>query len=704
MDIPNWTEEQRSIISAPINTRIFLDGFAGTGKTTVAVERLRVLATSGIPANSILILVPQRTLAKPFFTAIRDNSFPDGGIPEVVTLGGLSQRLTGLFWPLIASQSGFAHPNRPPAFLTLESAQYYLARIVKPLIEEGYFESISIDQNRLLSQILDNLNKAAAVGFPYTEIADRLSQAWIGEKSQARVYLDAQECANRFRRFCLDHNLLDFSLQLEIFRDRLWPSFLCREFLNSRFHHLIFENVEEDIPIAHDIVREWLPRLDSALLIYDTHGGFRSFLGADPDSGLKLREYCDQSVTFSHSWITTPVMKSFRNNLENQILHHKPLSTMPEIRQAVQFSAYKFSPQMIEGIGHKILELVQNQAVAPGNITVLAPYLSDSLRFSLINRLEQLGIPCHSHRPSRSLRDEPATQCLLTLSRLAHPGWALPVSRLDLRTTLMQTIAGLDLVRADLLSQIVYRKQKQTELSSFDQIRPEMQDRITYSVGERFEKLLAWLKNYHSTDPDELDIFLSRLFGEVLSQPGFGFHNNFNSASVAARLIESIQKFRWATADVALEDQKPLGLEYIQMVQEGVVAAQYIQTWFDQPLDSVFIAPAYTFLMSNRTVSYQFWLDIGSQGWWERLYQPLTHPFVLSRHWSPGQIWTDVHEYDTNQHLLARLTSGLIQRCSKGIFLCFLGVNEQGREQRGMLLTALQNIQRRLSSDEVPIV
>ena len=166
-------------------------------------------------------------------------------------------------------------------------------------------------------------------------------------------------------------------------------------------------------------------------------------------------------------------------------------------------------------------------------------------------------------------------------------------------------------------------------------------------------------------------------------------------------LIESIQKFRLATTGVTLGEPKPLGLEYIQMVQAGVVAAQYIQTWFDQPEDSVFIAPAYTFLMSNRPVSYQFWLDIGSQGWWERRYQPLTHPFILRRHWIPGQVWTDAHEFETNQRLLTRLVSGLILRCRQGIFLCFLGVNEQGREQRGLLLTALQNIQRRLPPEEV---
>ena len=85
------------------------------------------------------------------------------------------------------------------------------------------------------------------------------------------------------------------------------------------------------------------------------------------------------------------------------------------------------------------------------------------------------------------------------------------------------------------------------------------------------------------------------------------------------------------------------------MVQDGVIAAQYLLPWQEQSLDAVFIAPAYTFLMANRPVDYQFWLDIGSMGWWERLYQPLTHPVVLNRHWPEGRQWTDADEYAANQ-------------------------------------------------------
>ena len=115
-----------------------------------------------------------------------------------------------------------------------------MAYLVRPMLDEGYFQSITIDRYRLYSQILDNLNKSALVGFPFTEIESRLDSAFVGDQVQRRVYHDAQEGATRFRNYCLKHNLLDFSLQLDVFCNHLWPNPKVREYLlrNLSPYHL----------------------------------------------------------------------------------------------------------------------------------------------------------------------------------------------------------------------------------------------------------------------------------------------------------------------------------------------------------------------------------------------------------------------------------------------------------------------------------
>jgi hypothetical protein len=120
-----------------------------------------------------------------------------------------------------------------------------------------------------------------------------------------------------------------------------------------------------------------------------------------------------------------------------------------------------------------------------------------------------------------------------------------------------------------------------------------------------------------------------------------------------------------------------------------LIASQYISSWETQTADAVLLAPAYTFLMSNRPVDVQFWLNVSSGGWYERLYQPLTHPYVLSRHWEPGRIWTDKEEVETSQDTMNRLLTGLLRRCRQKVYLGLSDLDEHGFDQKGALLKAI---------------
>ena len=697
------TAEQKTFMNLPVDSRIFLRGIASTGKTTVGGFWLQKLLKSGIPAREILIFVPQRALATPYLEKLREDEVIHHSLINVLTLGGLARRMVDLYWPMISPQTGVDNPNLPPHFLTLETAQYYMAHIVRPLIEnQGFFESLTLNRNRIYSQILDNLNKAAIVGFPIEEISVRLKSAWVGDIDQLRIYDDVKHCAQAFRDFCLENNLLDFSLQVELFTKHLWTSPICRAYLKRSFRHLIVDNIEEDTPVSHDILRAWIPEFDSALVIFDEGAGFRYFLGADVRTAQSLQSLFNTRVQFTQNLVNKPEISDLKTGVMNGIAQltgerstrKNPSFATIEAALKIPEEKLKYFPEMVQWVAEKISDLIE-MGTPPSQIAVLAPFMPDVLRFSLSNRLDELGIPHQAHRPSRALRDEPTTQTLLTLSKIAFPDWELPPQRINLAFALMQTIRGLDLVRSQLLTHYIY-KINATDfiLQPFESVPAEARDRITYRVGARYDHLRSWLESTLQDSSITLDFFLSRLFGEILSQPGFTFHQDLNSGNNIARLIESIQKFRWAMKHHESKETFSLGKEYVQMVQDGVIGAQYEKPQQDDEEHAVFLAPAYTFLIRNQSVDVQFWLDVGSPSWYQRLDQPLTQPYVVSRNWGRGQTWTAEDELGAAHQTLERLTIGLLNRCRKKVFIAMSDLDVRGFENRGLLIRIINHLLR----------
>jgi hypothetical protein len=693
---------QQAISHAPPGGITFLRGPAGTGKTYTAVERLRYLLHEVmVPPAQILLMLPQRTLSAPYDAVLSDPAV--NGVIDGLTVGGIARRAVDLFWPLVAESFGFAQPDRRPTFLTLETAQYFMARVVGPEIDRnGYFDTITIERSRLYSQIIDNLNKAAVIpGFQYTDIADRLKSAWVGESDQLRMYDDVQTCASLFRAYCLQHNLLDFSLQIELFTDALWPLEPVKAWVFGQAQYVIADNLEEDTPVAHNILREILQQAQDGLLVFDEDAGYRRFLGADDDHALAtLTPLCDRVERFTQTFVTTPPLIHFAEEIALSL--GLPLASRTDADPATAFAYedYRYHPQMLDGVTERVTDLIEGQGVPPQEIVIIAPYMSDALRFSLMNRLEARQVPVRSHRPSRSLRQEPSAQAMLNLAAIAHPDWGLLPAPFDIAYTLMESIAEIDLVRAQLLARYAYHQDEQRpHLRPFDQLNPTVKDRVTFAFGQRYDRLQQWLESYRAGEPLSLDHFLSKLFGEVLSQPGLGFHQQAEDpdrdpATVAANLIESAAKFRWMLESSGTDDGSS-AQEYVEMVGRGVIADQYLASWRTQADDAVLVASAYTYLLSNRPVGYQFWLNVGGTGWSERLYQPLTNPYVLRLDWPTGQTWTDADEIQATRETLYRLVSGLVRRCRAQIFLGFSELGEQGYQQRGQLLQAIQAMLRR---------
>jgi len=689
------TPTQEEALSLPLKTSIFLEGPAGSGKSTAALAYLNK-ALNEFRGDQTLILVPQQSLGLPYRNFISSNRSNKSGLPSILTIGGVARRLTELYWPLFSRDAGFTNPIGQPQFLSTETAQYCMGKVVSPFLDRGFFRSVSIERNRLYGQLLDDLNKSAVVGIPLTEISGRLKNTTLITPELSIAYDQMQTCVQDFRHFCYQNNLLDYSLLIEFFVQHLWPNQIVQDYFFRTWKALIAENIEEDVPVAHDLLKQWIPRMEASLILFDLDAGYRQFLGADPVSAFSVGEVCRQKNHFQ-TLDQNVNIQDLRAELISCINHKKSHAESLNFPPSLDIRDYHFYPEMIQSISREIGSLITNEDISPDQIVIVLPYLSDALNFSLEANLAEMQVPVISSRPSRKYLTEPSVRAMLAYARLAHPQWELPVSSLVLRGALMITIPNLDIVRADLVVRSLFSdRHPEQGLRSFDELANRtMQERITFSVGEKLQAIREWIEAYKAQPPQPLDVFLSMLYGELLSQPSFSFNSDYQAAESIAKVILSMRSFRQFAQEFLKIDEIASGFEYLRAIEGGLLPAA-IQSRQEPKLSAVQISPAHTFLMDNRQVAIQYWLDIGAMGWWERLNQPLTNPYLLNRNFDPSQRWTEAHEFNANQDAMQRVVAGLLNRCTSRVIVSAVRTNEFGSESCGPLLHAFQILQKRI--------
>ena len=669
------------------NQTLFLEGPVGAGKGQILGERLRQLLEAGVPGYSVLVLLPDRAGRDQYQDLIAGFDLGPFGAVEVDTYYSLAGRLVRLFWPLVAAEAGFASPQRPPVFLTYETAQFLMGVLIEPLLAQGYFEGLVLRRQQILSQLLDNLNKAAVNDFPLTQVAERLKQAWTGEEVRLRFFDQAQQCIELFRGHCLQHGLLDLSLTVEVFHRHLAGKAQFWQYFAQRYRHLLADQVEEMVPVAQDLAQKLLPGVDSALLAGDRRGGFRVFMGVDPEGVPRLQQSCRQGVTLpeqgaddlrAFAW---QVGRALGLELGDAPAGH-PARAVAGLIQEGHRSA------MIDRVTAQITELVA-AGVPPGQIAVVAPHADGVLRFALAEAFDAAQIPFAMVRRYESLREEPVVRACLTLAQLAHPDWGQPPPVFDVAEALGVALAPLDPLRAALLADLGFDTSSGS-LRPIAEIEAVQAGRLGAAVLDRFEALRTWLAAYRAqAAPDPVDQFLRRLFGELLAHAELAP----DDAARYSKLIASATWFRQVGPALGLGG-KPLGQGYVEMVRSGVVAAQYL-TGLDaqSPAESIaLVAPVHTYLLSGHQARFQFWLDIGSRRWWEPPQQLLTNAHVLARSWPENQRWTLEADIAHRNLVLHRLVRGLALRCREGIYLCASELETSGQLQDSPLLEAVQAV------------
>ena len=679
------TDVQSAAISASGTS--FWRGPVGTGKTTALQQRLVQLLESGEPGYTIMVLVAEPEHRQDFESAVRASGVGPYANLTISTYNQLALDMTTLFWPLVAGQSGFAHPYQPPTLLTYDLAQLLMWRLVQEDLNAGAFADLRLRPQQIISQLLDTLNRAALNSLTLDEAIERQLVTWSGEKERLRHLENAGAIAHRFRDYCLQNSLLDLSMTIQVFHTQLVDNPAFHRYFSERYRHLLVDNIEEQTPAGQHFLESLIDLTQSTAIVYDEGGGYKRFMAADPAGATRFQTRCDFVFHFDQRFHTNPQLEQLANQIDNK-LQQTSMPTGEAGEAVLALAGGRYRREMVEEL-IPLLQAQLEQGVPASEIAIIAPYLDGALRYMLTQALGDAGLPYRLLRRRSSPREEPRVRAWLTWLSLAFPQWRISPSTYDVAEALSLSIFGLDPARSQLIAKNLY-DDNVPMLLPVESLDEKYHDRIGAEFLARVEELRLWLSEIDATLP--LDVFLHDLFAELLSSSRFQAQPDLAGAAVCNWLVQTATRLRTAARAMGLKTNQAIGETFIDGIYQGLVSAYPPDLGEPPDPDGITISTIYGYILAGKPVQVQVWLETAASGWWDIPRQPLSNAFVLSRHRDADASWTMAEDFAIRNQLLSRIIRGLTNRISKGIIIANSDLDRRGARQEGPLWRALQPV------------
>jgi len=236
---------------------------AGSGKTRTLVYRVAHLVEQGVAPSNILLLTFTRRAAEEMLS--RASALLDESCRQVT--GGTFHAVANLLLRRYGSCLGYA-----PNFTILDQGD---AEGIINLLKSSLGLAGAGKKFPNKRTIINVLSKAVNRSMPLGELLDR-------EFSHLVDFLDELLLiADHYRKFKLEHGLMDYDDLLVNWRRLLEPQYGLRETIAALFTHIMVDEYQDTNQIQAEIVRAMAHGHNNVMVVGDDSQSIYSFRGAD---------------------------------------------------------------------------------------------------------------------------------------------------------------------------------------------------------------------------------------------------------------------------------------------------------------------------------------------------------------------------------------------------------------------------------------
>lgn len=673
----------------------------GHGGSPVLPERLAETLVFAATGDNRIDLVERLTRA----------THGDYPLHSTTPLGFFETEVT-LFWSLLVQALDLK--AQFPLRLASENEQELATQLWRPELDRAIATVNSVNESRLVRQLLDVLYLAALSGTPIADIPTVLEQGLADPL--ADLYFSPEHIGvmlEQWQRWCLERGLLTYGIMVSLYEQYLLPHPVYRHQLRQRYRFVVADDVDEYPAIARSLFEVLLEQNINAVFSFNPDGAVRLGLGADPAYLRELAQRC-QVETLGEDAVAG-LGQTLGAGVVKLVFDPLALVTLPETVQTLQTTS---RAELLRRTANLIVEAVTTGQVQPRDVAVIGPGLDAIARYSLTTILMQHSIPVESLHDQRPLNSSPIVRALLTLLTLVYPHLGRLVERDAVAEMLvvlsypstgntLETVEGaevdrstppqprsalIDAVRAGLIADHCFAphpdRPRLLPITTFPRW-----DRLGYQAATAYTAIVNWIELQREQLEQRLIPNALTLLDRAIQQFFLGGGSlPSDQLSALRQLIETAQRY-WMIRDRVApgrgDGSNPLIVSrFIQLLRSGTVTANPYPVRLVGPAsNAVTLATVFQYRSSRRAHRWQFWLDAGSSRWLNGVDALFAAPLFLHE-WS-GRVWSAADTLTSNEQRLRRILLDLLNRSEERLYLCHSDLATNGQEQTGMLLTMI---------------
>lgn len=591
-----------------------------------------------------------------------------------------------LFWPLLIESLKIK--AQFPVRLRPETEQELATKLWDCQLDRQTLGRAGISEDRFVRRILDLWQLAAYSGITCENIPKILGKGLQENANHLNPELVGSLLLD-WRNWCLERGLLTYGLITELYHQYLLTNSNYQQQLQQRYQIIIADDVDDYPAIAYNLFEFLLDGSAVGAFSYNSDGGVRWGLGADPQYLERLATRCQ--VENLNSLPVDCLANHLARPMVKLVTEPMTMFSLPNSVKCIQTIS---RAQLLRQTTDVIINGIKSGKVQPEEIAIIAPGLDAIARYTLIEILTKQNIAVESLNDQRPLISSPVIRALLTLLTLVYPGLGRLVNRDEVAEMLVLLSQNhtydretIDPVRAGLIADHCFVPHPEhphlLAIKTF-----ERWDRIGYSANEAYNQILEWIEKqrcqYQQNRLPTPIFFLYEAIQHFFSQD---YPSSYQTLAALRELLETAQHYWEIDARLKENHDQLFSLaEFIQLLRRGTITANpYPMPVIGSRRKAVTLATIFQYRAIRKFHRWHFWLDVGSPLWAKGGAATLFGAtlFLQDR---LGQIWTAADEQESETERLRRIILDLLARVSEQIYLCHSDLGVNGQEQMGPLL------------------